>query len=210
MQLNEIAEYWSEMAGTVHPADKAFFPKADEHGFKLDFPPPAFVGDVVNAPVIILGNQGGWDAKLTPPEQLEPDSADRYRDMLANPRRLEEKDKRIWNYYFDLNYSEFLADGTVALVNGVAYRAENGDAKWVKQSASILPSAKFHQRWLREALLPLVVAGDRLVVVHYKGRWNGATDVFAGCENVVFCDLRRPKKDLTGHELAAIKRYLRR
>lgn len=49
-----LAEYWAKLDGTVHPDDVSEFEKYPNHGFNLVYPPPAFIGDIVKAPVIIL------------------------------------------------------------------------------------------------------------------------------------------------------------
>jgi hypothetical protein len=67
----ELANYWGQLRNlrnTIHPDDAAVFRRVDAHGFNLDFPPPAFIGDVANSPIIILENNGGYDPIMTPNE----------------------------------------------------------------------------------------------------------------------------------------------
>lgn len=45
---NELANYWARLEESVHPDDRTVFREHPEHGFNLDFPPPAFIGDVVS------------------------------------------------------------------------------------------------------------------------------------------------------------------
>ena len=59
--LNSLAEFWSELAGPVHPEDKRFFDTYPSVGalFQQRFVPSAFFGDVVNARVVLCFANGG-------------------------------------------------------------------------------------------------------------------------------------------------------
>ena len=191
----------------MHPDDVSEFEKYPNHGFNLDFPPPAFIGDIVNAPVIILDNNGGYNSELTPGEFPDPKAYDEHREMLANPRPVSPIERTISPYYRKRNYSQWLEDGVAALVNGVAYRSVNGQENEVAQLTKSLPSASFHQKWLRHSILPLVERGERFVVVHRWSRWNGATDAFLGLPNSVIS--KAPvNKNLTSREVEAVKVFL--
>lgn len=48
-------------------------------------PPPAFIGDVDHAPVVILMANGGFDAENTPAEFPEPADRDEYVAWLHGP-----------------------------------------------------------------------------------------------------------------------------
>ncbi len=201
----ELAEYWERLDGSIHPDDHDIFGEYPEHGFNLDFPPPAFIGDVLNAPVIILDNNGGFNPQLTPTEFPDEDARSEYRDSLANPRPVDPSARSMAPYYVTRNYSKWLISGEAALVNGVAYRSVNGSAQSVARMTKTLPSAQFHQRWLREILLPLAQAGERFVVVHRWSRWNGATEGLNGLPNVIF-STAPISKDLTAKEWTAADR----
>lgn len=206
--LRILAEFWSELQGSIHPNDESEFRRFPDHGFNLEFPPPAFVGDVINAPVLILDNNGGYDAARTPREFPGAEARDEYRDMLANPRPISHKDRTVSPYYLSRNYSRWLVEGTAALVNGVAYRSVDGKAKNVERLTRSLPSALFHQRWLHEEVLPMADRGERFVVVHRWTRWNGAAEIFRGHRNAIFSSAP-VSKDLTKKEIASANDFLR-
>lgn len=184
--LKELSDHWSQLEGSVHPADKSEFELYPDHGFNLDYPPPAFIGDVVNAPIVILSNNGGYSETGTPKEFPDRDALDEYRDMLSNPRPLSRNERTVARYYLERNYTQWLVDGVATLVNGVAYRSVNGKAKHVTRMTKTLPSALVHQTWLRQVLLPQAERGERFVIVHRWSRWNGAAEVFRACPNSVF------------------------
>jgi hypothetical protein len=49
-----------------------------------------------------------------------------------------------------------------------------------------LPSARFHRTWLVEDILPLVISGDRCLIVHRWGRWMDAVEPFRGLRWCIF------------------------
>jgi hypothetical protein len=203
----ELAQYWGRLTGAVHPFDADTFRRVGNHGFNLQFPPPAFIGDVLNAPVIILDNNGGYDPVRTPSEFPDLKACDEYRTMLSAPRRVNPTARSMSRYYLERNYSAWLISGEAALVNGVAYRSVDGKAAAVGQLTSELPSARFHQKWLREILVPLAQRGERFVVVHRWGRWNNATNALRGLPTTIFSPAPR-SKNLTAKEVAAVQRFL--
>lgn len=203
----ELAKYWGQLEDSVHPDDKHVFAKEEDHGFNLDFPPPAFIGDVVNAQVIILDNNGGFNPRLTPAEFPDEEACEEYRYSLANPRPVDPSARSMSPYYVSRNFSNWLIGGEAALINGVAYRSKDGGAKGVARLTKTLPSALFHQRWLREMLVPLVQKKERFVVVHRWSRWNKATDSLRGLPNVIFSEAPI-SKDLTAKEYEAAHRFL--
>lgn len=205
--LRSIAEYWGDLKGAVHPEDVPVFERVRDHGFNLDFPPPAFIGDIGSAPIIILDNNGGFDPIETPREFPDAQAHDEFRGSLAAPGVLDPTKLSVSPYYCSRNYTRLLTSGTAALVNGVAYRSVNGRSNKVAALSKVLPSALFHQNWLRQAVLPLVERGERFLVVHRWSRWNGAADMFQGHQNAVF-SAAPISKDLTGQELAAVKNFL--
>ena len=206
--LRSIVDYWGKLKGSVHPEDAPVFERFREHGFDLEYPPPAYIGDILNAPVIILDNNGGFNAKMTPAEFPDPRSHDEYRSALAAPRPLNPSSRTVSPYYLARNYTPLLTSGQAALVNGVAYRSINGRSNRVVELTKVLPSARFHQDWLRHAVRPLVESGERFLVIHRWTRWNAATDVFRGRPGSVF-STAPVSKDLTRHELEAAETFLR-
>jgi hypothetical protein len=198
----ELSEFWSHLDGTVHPADKSVFASFPDHGFNLDFPPPAFIGDVVNAPIVILDNNGGYDDVGTPREFPDQHAHDEYRDMLTNPRPISRGERTVSPYYLSRNYTQWLVEGVATLVNGVAYRSIVGKAKHVDRMTKLLSSALHHQEWLRKVLLPQAEKGERFVIVHRWKRWNGVADALRNHQNAVFSNAP-VSKDLTAHEIEA-------
>ena len=179
-----IAEYWAGLQGSVHPDDLDLFGRNAEHGFNLDYPPPAFIGDVVNAPILVLDNNGGFNPTVTPSEFPDEAAHAEFRSRLASPRPAERR--ATAPYYLELNFWNWLESGQAALVNGVAYRSVDRSAAGVKSLTRDLPSAQFHRRWLVGDVLPLVEAGERFVVIHRWSRWNEAVQRFRGLANCVF------------------------
>ena len=165
-----LVEHWRRLTGTVHPDDEPVL-RARPHRFNLDFPPPAFLGDVVNAPVILLFANGGYDAVLTAEQFADPAAVD------AHLRRLHRAEApeltEIAAYYATKAYSGWLASGDVAIVNAVAYRSPRLSTErdnW--RIIPHLPSYGVHRRWMIEQLLPEVSGEERLVVVHRNGLWK--------------------------------------
>lgn len=195
------------LTGTVDPDDLAVFQKFGSHGFNLDFPPPAFIGDVVNAPVIILDNNGGYNSESTKLEFPDSEAHGEFRDLLANPRSVDPSERVISSYYLNRNYTRWLEQGVAALVNGVAYRSEDGNSKGVKAMTKSLPSALTHQHWLRHSLYPLVESGQRFVVVHRWARWNGAHEVFEDSPYAVRSSAPI-SKNLTAREVKEVHKFL--
>lgn len=184
------------------------FERFRDHGFDLEYPPPAYIGDILNAPILILDNNGGFDAKMTPAEFPDPHAHDEFRAALTSSRPLDPSERTVSPYYLSRNYAPLLTTGMAALVNGVAYRSVDRRSNRVAELTKILPSARFHQDWLRQAVLPLVESGERFLVIHRWSRWNGATDPFRGRSGSVF-STAPVSKDLTRQELAAAEIFLR-
>lgn len=204
----ELADYWSRLTDAVHPDDTENFRFTRDHGFNLDFPPPAFIGDILNAPVIILDNNGGFAQDITPEEFPDERACEDFRATLASPRPLDPKAVSTSPYYLRRNYAKWLINGQAALVNGVAYRSEDGKAPGVGRLTKKLPTALFHQKWLRDVLAPLAVKGERFVVVHRWGRWNGAAEALRGVNTAIF-SAAPIAADLTAVEMAAVEGALR-
>lgn len=165
-----LVRHWSQLNGSIHPLDAPVF-DTNPHCFNLDHPPPAFIGDVINAPIILLEANGGYDPVVTPSEFAAPDANDRYLDLLRNPRAVHPG--QIAPYYGARNYADLIASGDVALVNAVAYRsAAISREPDNRRLAEKLPSTAVHRAWLRDVLVPAASRGERLIIAHRTGLWK--------------------------------------
>lgn len=111
MQISEIVEFWDELrepdrAGKwIHPADRVAL-AATPNTFNLDFPVSPFVGDIINAPIIILGLNAGYDEQMTPSEFPDDVTVKEYVSQVADPSRSEWR--LISDYYKTSNSWRFL------------------------------------------------------------------------------------------------------
>ena len=83
---SSIRAFWRRLEGPVHPDDRPVFDRL-KHTFNLDYPPPAFIGDIDHAPVVVLMANGGYDAKLTPTEFARPEDTVEFIEYLKGGRR---------------------------------------------------------------------------------------------------------------------------
>ena len=171
-----LVRHWRKLTGKtwlngkgvyVHPDDLKVL--GDHPGcFNLDYPPPAYVGDIVGAPVIMLLTNGGY-SDGTKNEFENQGDAERYLDCLHDPRLMSPK---VYSpYYLTRNYKELLKKGELAVVNVAAYRSPNFSPARQK-IADDLESVKLHRRWLREILLPEAAEGKCFVVAHRYTHWE--------------------------------------
>lgn len=117
-----LTEFWRQMKldETIHPLDKAILEKTS-HSFRTGEPPPAFIGDIERAPVIVLFSNGGWDSH-TAREFLQPENspakyvARLYNSSPCNPAS-------VSAYYAKSNLASFIATGEVAFLNLIPYRS---------------------------------------------------------------------------------------
>lgn len=103
-----------------------------------------------------------FEKTITPSEFLE---------YLHNPN-VATRDKYS-PYYRKLNFFEKILDGTVAVVNAVAYRSvklPNGSED--ERIATQLPSLRIHREWLFNEVLPQARKGERLVFLKRAVLWN--------------------------------------
>ena len=117
MTIDALATYWGKQMLTendqwVHPDDRLLF-AAQPHSFNLDFPAPAFVGDILGAKIIILAANGGYDPFVTAEEFKEPDAAENYMHRLNNPSHVNWA--KAAPYYRGVNYAHLLFNGTNGL-----------------------------------------------------------------------------------------------
>jgi hypothetical protein len=170
----DLPGYWSKVhlatQGWVHPDDEVLLSVAP-HTFNLEFPPPAFVGDIERAKVIVLAANGGYSASVTQNEFADSDAEKRYLKRLSDPAKANWRE--VAPYYQNINYSELIFQGKAAIVNACAYRSpkiseEPENRRLIKR----LPSAQFTRRWLIEVVLPQMQQGTRVVVGKRQGLWD--------------------------------------
>ncbi|WP_161808751.1 hypothetical protein [Tsuneonella troitsensis] len=176
MQIGDIVEFWNgeqqvdERGRWAHRLDRKLL-NSEPHSFNLDYPVSPYIGDVLNAPVVILGANAGYNSDLTPTEF--PDAA----SVSAYIARVDDPSGSDWSfvsrYYDRTNYGHLVAAGKAVVVNACAYRSpklsEEADNRAVIKR---LPSSVITRRWLLEAVLPLAARGERLIVVKRGGQWK--------------------------------------
>ena len=170
----DLSKYWSQVRqtkiGWVHPDDEELLGK-EPHSFNLAFPPPAFVGDVTTARVIILVANGGYDPEVTPSEFEAPNSEAKYLKRLSYPTKANWAE--VAPYYRGVNYAELVFSGKAAAVNACAYRSRKiSEEPDNKRLLKRLPSVHFNRAWLVDVILPQVVAGQRFIVGKRHGLWD--------------------------------------
>ena len=131
--------------------------------FNLDYPPPAYVGAVDTAPVILLSGNGGYNINMTPGEFSVPGSVEQAIERLHNPAKVNPED--VSPYYAARNYDEFLRSGKLTMANAGAYRSVNITPA-IRKLTKHLPSALAHKKWLLEEAKPSSASGDRLIIAH--------------------------------------------
>ena len=147
---SSIVEFWRQSNGAIHPADTAVLATVPNL-FNLDFPPPAYVGDIESARVILLNGNGGYKPKVTPLEFPDRIAVERAINRLHHPAPIERSD--VCSYYADANYARWLQSGELAMVNAIAYRAPE-ITEDVARISKKLPSTLLHIHWLRvEAIM---------------------------------------------------------
>lgn len=139
--------------------------------FDLRFPPPAFIGDVDHAPLVVLMLNGGVASDLQAAEFPTPEDTTEYIDWLAGRRK--EPPTRLSPYYTRNRIYPWIESGQAVIVNAIAYRSHSitkePNNKAIRR---ILPSALLHRRWLLNEVLPAVKAGKRKVIAHRPGLWD--------------------------------------
>ena len=175
MKLEEIVDFWSqqrqnEQGQWIHPADDPFFQSAP-HSFNLEFPVSPYVGDILNAPIIVLGANAGYDPQLTPSEFPDVETIERYVARVGAPSDAD------WvfvsKYYGGVNYGPLLADGRAALINACPYRSPKISAEPDnRRLLARLPSTSFTRRSLLDAVVPMARAKIRLIVAKRPGLWK--------------------------------------
>ena len=184
--LRTIIHYWSRQhcvgGKWLHPDDEHVL-LHERHSFNLDFPAGQYVGDILRAPVVILGANGRY-SRRTPGEFR---SQDEVLEFLARQKDPSNADWAVSlpRYYHETNYGQWLADGHVALVNACAYRSlKISEEQPNRRVAAFLPSVRFTRSWVRDVLISLAQGGQRLVVVKRGGLWK--LNDLRGTAGVVF------------------------
>ena len=205
--LQAIVTYWCMQLCVggkwLHPDDEHVLLR-EPHSFNLDFPAGQYVGDILRAPVVILGANGGYSSR-TPNEFRSQDCV---QDFLARQKDPSNADWRssLPPYYHETNYGQWLADGRVALVNACAYRSpkisEEPDNKRIVKK---LQSVRFTRSWLLDVLITLAQNEQRLVVVKRPGLWN--LQDLRGTDGIVF-DPAPISARITGGALRAVQHFL--
>lgn len=176
MQIRDIVEFWRGQQETdaqgrwMHRQDRHVL-ELGPHSFNLDHPVSPYIGDVLNAPVIILGANAGYSPTLTPTEFSDAATIGAYLARVDDPSNADWS--FVSRYYNDTNYGHFVASGRVVVVNACAYRSPKLSKERDNQATiRHLPSAILTRRWLLEAVLPMAVRGERLIINNRGGQWR--------------------------------------
>jgi len=210
MQIGELTAFWSgRQSGTggvwCHDEDRALL-GAEGHSFNLDFPVSPYVGNILDAPVVILNANAGYNPRMTPSEF--PNAA----AITAYVARVNQPAGADWGsvsqYYDGTNYGHLVPAGKAALVNACAYRSpkisqEPENRTLIRQ----LPSCLFTRKWLMEALLPAANRGERLIVANRHGLWRLPPQSFSG--NGIVKDPAPVSPHLSGGTMERVEAFLR-
>jgi hypothetical protein len=178
----QISDYWSKLhrtsLGWVHPDDEVVLTHR-QTSFNFDFPPPAFVGDVLSARVIILTANGGYHPVITPGEFPNQAAESHYVHRLSNPSEVDWAE--VAPYYSGVNYAQYIISRKVALVNACAYRSKKiSEELENKRAIRTLTSVAFNRNWLIEEVLPDARRGARIIVGKRHGLWDLPEEVRSG------------------------------
>ncbi|GGC56572.1 hypothetical protein [Chelatococcus reniformis] len=116
-----LVNFWRGLRGSVHPADAPVFAETSDHTFDLRFPPPAYIGAVDTAPVIVLMSNGGFNRLVTPREFEDPGAAEAHRERLFRPVAADPAVAAP--YYSRTSIGRLLQSEEGSIVNAVAYRS---------------------------------------------------------------------------------------
>jgi hypothetical protein len=154
----------------VHPDDEPIFTSYPLHSFNLHFPPPAFIGDVDSAPLVVLMSNGGYKPGITEAEFPDDRAAAVFRGWLHGDAPMP---PLLAGYYTGQAYGNWIKSGLAVIVNAVPYRlCKLSKEPYNKTVATKLVSLAVHRRWLMEGLLSAAAAGNRFILVHRNGWWK--------------------------------------
>lgn len=175
-----LRDFWRYLSGTIHPDDALVFARSAWHTFNLDYPPPAFIGDIDNAPILVLMANGGFDPKETPREFAQPGTSDAYIRWLHGEEGY--LPPFVAPYYGKGRLGALIRKGDAAILNAVAYRSVRLSEEPENQAlAKRLPSVTFHKRWVLNELIPSAQSGQRFLIVHRNGMWGLDQDLEQSC-----------------------------
>lgn len=186
--IGSISAFWSDLRGPVHTKDEPVFRRNANHTFDLRFPPPAFIGDIENSPIIVLMSNGAYKPGITENEfRNERDISEYLAYIRGETKRLPSS---LASYYSTGRVGEWIYTGQAVLVNAIAYRSPqlSGEPQ-NKKIAEALPSLQVHRHWLLNEVLPAAADGKRFVFVHRNSWWKVPKS--AESANVIFSDSRR-------------------
>jgi hypothetical protein len=166
---SSIRAFWRRLEGSVHPDDETVL-STHHHTFNLDYPPPAFIGDVDNAPVIILMANGGYGSRT---KEEFPTDIDRkeHLDWLKGFRS--DPPKRLSSYYAGSRLFPLVLSGEIVIVNAVAYRSPRiSNERENQKIARKLHSWIASQSWLYNEVIPLAKRNERLIITHRNRLWG--------------------------------------
>lgn len=185
---SSLRKFWSQLRDSVHSEDEPIFRAHPRHSFNLRFPPPAFIGDIDAAPIIILMSNGGYKAGITEAEFPDEASVSEYRRFISGEASA--LPSKLANYYANGRVGDWIHSGRAALVNAVPYRSPNlSKEAYNKDVAKQLRSLVVHRRWIMNEVLPDAANGRRFVLVHRNGWWQIPQRFAGAC--VLFSDPAR-------------------
>lgn len=207
---SSISRFWANLDGAVHPLDRPIFDANPHHTFNLCFPPPAFVGAIDSAPIVILLSNGGYTSGVTEAEFPDTNSEADFRNYLRG--EIAELPPHLASYYVNGRFSNWIKSGSAVIVNAVPYRSRRlSEEKENRRVAGMLQSLAVHRRWLTEEVLPEAREERRFVLVHRNGWWK-VPDASAG-RCILFSDPARAepnRKTPDEEKLALAEQWLRR
>lgn len=166
-----LRKFWAQLTDSVHPEDEKVFAAHPKHRFNLDFPPPAFIGDIDKAPIVVLMSNGGYVPEVVATEFPDDTSVSVYRNYIRG--EIATLPPRLARYYATGRVGAWISAGKAVLVNAVPYRSRRlSKEKDNQKVARDLASLQVHRNWLLQEVLPEAVLCRRFLLVH-RNRWWG-------------------------------------
>lgn len=207
-----LVEFWRQCVGPdrngrwVHPSDSEQFER-NLNSFNTDYPPSPYIGNVIDAPIIILGLNGRFSSG-TAVEFSAPGANAAHLTRISHP---ESADWRAMAAYYirETNFGGFILNGQAVVVNGCTYRSPKWSSERENQRfARKLPSSAFLRQWLEKELVPATARGDRLVIAW---RWNSWLLTAGQFESSHFRYSSAPvSSSLTANMIGVMQDHLRR
>jgi hypothetical protein len=198
------AQRQTEDGHWVHPDDRSKLAESP-HSFNLDFPVSPFVGDIINAPIVILGANAGYG----------PGTAEEFPSQEAIQRYLHRVDQpcgadwpNVSPYYSGTNYGDLIGNGQAVLVNLCPYRSPKISAEPENRKAiRKLPSAEKARHWLLESVLPRAQKGEMLIIAKRPGLWRLPAEIYHS--PFVVRDPAPVSPSITGGAWTAVRDFLK-